>query len=140
MENSILIREVLTRLYTPAPDGYCGDEDNGQTSAWYVFSALGFYSVCPGSDQYVLGAPLFKRRLSIWRMERKFKFLLRRIVIKVVLYKKSNIMVKITVKISWFILRCSMVPTSSFVWGINLIKNVGSIKPIIPIHCQMKNN
>ena len=39
------IREVLTRLYTPAPDGYCGDEDNGQTSAWYVFSALGFYSV-----------------------------------------------------------------------------------------------
>ena len=55
------IREVLTRLYTPAPDGYCGDEDNGQTSAWYVFSALGFYSVCPGSDQYVLGAPLFKK-------------------------------------------------------------------------------
>ena len=42
------------------PDGYCGDEDNGQTSAWYVFSALGFYPVTPATDQYVLGAPLFK--------------------------------------------------------------------------------
>lgn len=53
-------REVMERLYTAAPDGYCGDEDNGQTSAWYVFSALGFYPVCPGTDQYVLGSPLFK--------------------------------------------------------------------------------
>ncbi|MDU1891653.1 MAG: glycoside hydrolase family 92 protein, partial [Dysgonomonas sp.] len=40
--------------------GYCGDEDNGQTSAWYVFSALGFYPVCPGTDEYILGSPLFK--------------------------------------------------------------------------------
>lgn len=55
------LRQVMDRLYTPTPDGYCGDEDNGQTSAWYVFSALGFYPVCPGSDQYVLGAPLFKK-------------------------------------------------------------------------------
>lgn len=54
------VREVLDRLYTPNPDGYCGDEDNGQTSAWYVFSALGFYPVTPGVDEYVLGAPLFK--------------------------------------------------------------------------------
>ncbi len=54
------VREVMDRMYTPNPDGYCGDEDNGQTSAWYVFSALGFYPVCPGSGQYVLGAPLFK--------------------------------------------------------------------------------
>ncbi len=54
-------REVMERLYTPNPDGYCGDEDNGQTSAWYVFSAMGFYPVCPGSDQYVLGAPLFDK-------------------------------------------------------------------------------
>jgi len=51
----------MERLYTPAPDGYCGDEDNGQTSAWYVWSALGFYPVCPGSGEYVLGAPLFKK-------------------------------------------------------------------------------
>lgn len=55
------LRQVMDRLYSPTPDGYCGDEDNGQTSAWYVFSALGFYPVCPGSNQYVLGAPLFKK-------------------------------------------------------------------------------
>ncbi len=55
------VRETMNRMYNPAPDGYCGDEDNGQTSAWYIFSALGFYAVCPGSDQYVMGAPLFKK-------------------------------------------------------------------------------
>ncbi len=55
------LRQVMNRMYTPTPDAYCGDEDNGQTSAWYVFSALGFYPVCPGTDQYVLGAPLFKK-------------------------------------------------------------------------------
>ena len=54
-------RETMNRMYTPEPDGYCGDEDNGQTSAWYVFSALGFYPVAPATDQYVLGAPLFKK-------------------------------------------------------------------------------
>ena len=55
------LREVMNRMYTSAPDGYCGDEDNGQTSAWYVFSALGFYPVCPGTDEYILGAPLFRK-------------------------------------------------------------------------------
>ena len=55
------LREVMNRFYSAAPDGYCGDEDNGQTSAWYVFSALGFYPVCPASDQYIMGAPLFKK-------------------------------------------------------------------------------
>ncbi|EKA82914.1 GH92 family glycosyl hydrolase [Bacteroides fragilis] len=55
------LRQVMDLMYTPGPDGYCGDEDNGQTSAWYVFSALGFYPVCPGTDEYVLGAPLFKK-------------------------------------------------------------------------------
>ncbi len=54
------VREVMNRMYTPNPDGYCGDEDNGQTSAWYVFSALGFYPVAPASGQYAIGAPLFK--------------------------------------------------------------------------------
>jgi putative alpha-1,2-mannosidase len=51
----------MNKLYKPTPDGYCGDEDNGQTSAWYLFSALGFYPVCPATDQYVLGTPLFKK-------------------------------------------------------------------------------
>lgn len=54
-------RETMNRLYKAIPDGYCGDEDNGQTSAWYIFSAMGFYPVCPATDQYVLGAPLFKK-------------------------------------------------------------------------------
>jgi predicted alpha-1,2-mannosidase len=55
------VREVMDRLYTPQADGYCGDEDNGQTSAWYVFSAMGFYPVAPATPEYVIGAPLFKK-------------------------------------------------------------------------------
>lgn len=55
------IRNVITKLYSATPDGYCGDEDNGQTSAWYVFSALGFYPVTPAVDEYVIGSPLFKK-------------------------------------------------------------------------------
>ena len=55
------VREVMDRLYSAKPDGYCGDEDNGQTSAWYVFSALGFYPVCPGADEYAVGSPLFRK-------------------------------------------------------------------------------
>ncbi|NGY37769.1 glycoside hydrolase family 92 protein [Flavobacterium sp. XN-5] len=55
------VRDVLTKLYSATPDGYCGDEDNGQTSAWYVFSSLGFYPVTPGVDEYVIGSPLFKK-------------------------------------------------------------------------------
>ena len=53
-------REIMDKLYNPNADAYCGDEDNGQTSAWYVFSAMGFYPVCPGSNEYALGSPLFK--------------------------------------------------------------------------------
>ncbi|TRZ42041.1 GH92 family glycosyl hydrolase [Robertkochia solimangrovi] len=55
------VRETMDRMYLPGPDGYCGDEDNGQTSAWYVFSAMGFYPVAPATDQYILGTPLFKK-------------------------------------------------------------------------------
>jgi len=55
------IRDVLVNLYSATPDGYCGDEDNGQTSAWYVFSSLGFYPVTPGVNQYVIGSPLFDK-------------------------------------------------------------------------------
>lgn len=53
------IAEVRERLYSSAPDGYPGDEDNGQTSAWYVLSALGFYPVCPASGEYALCKPMF---------------------------------------------------------------------------------
>lgn len=55
------VREVMNRLYFPTPDGLCGDEDNGQTSAWYVFSAMGMYPVNPASDEYVIGSPLFDK-------------------------------------------------------------------------------
>lgn len=55
------VREVMTRLYNSTENGYPGDEDQGQTSSWYVLSALGFYSVCPGTDQYVIGSPLFRK-------------------------------------------------------------------------------
>lgn len=55
------VREIMNRLYKPTPDGYCGDEDNGQTSAWYVFSAMGFYPVCPGRAEYAMGSPLFDK-------------------------------------------------------------------------------
>jgi predicted alpha-1,2-mannosidase len=53
-------RDVMARLYSATPDGYPGDEDNGQTSAWYVFSALGFYPVTPSVGQYAIGSPLFR--------------------------------------------------------------------------------
>ena len=54
-------RNVMDKLYDYTENGYPGDEDQGQTSSWYVLSALGFYSVCPGTDQYVLGSPVFKK-------------------------------------------------------------------------------
>lgn len=53
------VREIMDRMYRPAVDGLCGNDDCGQMSAWYVFTAMGFYPVCPGSDQYVIGAPYF---------------------------------------------------------------------------------
>jgi predicted alpha-1,2-mannosidase len=65
------VRQVMERLYNYTPDGYCGDEDNGQTSAWYVFSALGFYPVTPGTGQYVLGSPLFEKTTVTFEDGRK---------------------------------------------------------------------
>ncbi|MEM9185335.1 MAG: GH92 family glycosyl hydrolase [Planctomycetota bacterium] len=55
------VRRVVDTLYGPGPDGYCGDEDNGQMSAWYLFSTLGFYPVCPGKAGYVIGSPRFPK-------------------------------------------------------------------------------
>jgi predicted alpha-1,2-mannosidase len=65
------VREVLDKLYNYTPDGYCGDEDNGQTSAWYVFSALGFYPVTPGTDEYVFGSPLFSKAILTFENGKK---------------------------------------------------------------------
>jgi len=69
------VRDVMKKLYNYTPDGYCGDEDNGQTSAWYVFSALGFYPVTPGTDQYVFGSPLFRKATLTFENGRKLKII-----------------------------------------------------------------
>jgi predicted alpha-1,2-mannosidase len=55
------VRMILATMYGPGPDGLCGNDDAGQMSAWYVFSSLGFYPVCPGSPRYEIGSPLVKR-------------------------------------------------------------------------------
>lgn len=68
-------REVMSKLYNATENGYPGDEDQGQTSSWYVLSAMGFYSVCPGTDQYVIGSPVF-RKITI-TMEDGKKFIIR---------------------------------------------------------------
>ncbi|RYE18891.1 MAG: glycoside hydrolase family 92 protein, partial [Sphingobacteriaceae bacterium] len=54
-------RDIMYKLYNATENGYPGDEDQGQTSSWYVLSALGFYSVTPGTDEYVMGSPMFKK-------------------------------------------------------------------------------
>ncbi|MEE1253293.1 MAG: GH92 family glycosyl hydrolase [Bacteroidales bacterium] len=56
-----LVRQILTTLYSPKPDGICGNDDVGQMSAWYVMSAMGFYPVCPVDNQYVVASPLFEK-------------------------------------------------------------------------------
>jgi predicted alpha-1,2-mannosidase len=68
------VREVMKRLYNASEDGYPGDEDQGQTSSWYVLSALGFYSVCPGTNQYVLGSPVFSK--TTIKLENGKKFII----------------------------------------------------------------
>ncbi len=70
-KTQVRARQVMDKLYNYTPDGYCGDEDNGQTSAWYVFSALGFYPVTPGTGEYVLGSPLFKKATVTFENGRK---------------------------------------------------------------------
>jgi len=65
----------MKKLYAATPDGYCGDEDNGQTSAWYVFSALGFYPVTPAVDEYVIGSPLFKKATIYLENGRKIQLI-----------------------------------------------------------------
>ena len=65
-------RNVMSRLYNASENGYPGDEDQGQTSSWYVLSALGIYSVCPGTDQYVIGSPVFRKATITLENGRKF--------------------------------------------------------------------
>lgn len=69
------VHEIMNKLYAPTPDGYCGDEDNGQTSAWYVFSAMGMYPVTPATDEYVLSSPLFDEVTLHLPNEKVFKII-----------------------------------------------------------------
>ena len=67
------IRQTMDKLYNPNPGGLCGDEDNGQTSAWYVFSAMGFYPVASGTGEYAIGSPLFKKITLTLENGKKFE-------------------------------------------------------------------
>lgn len=67
------VRRIMKELYGPGPGDLCGDEDTGQMSAWYVFSAMGFYPVCPGQPIYVIGSPLFEKIILNVDNERKFE-------------------------------------------------------------------
>jgi predicted alpha-1,2-mannosidase len=66
------LREIMSKLYNATEDGYPGDEDEGQVSSWYVLSALGIYSVCPGTDQYVIGSPMFNKATITLEDGKKF--------------------------------------------------------------------
>jgi predicted alpha-1,2-mannosidase len=66
------LREVMDKMYNATENGYPGDEDEGQMSSWFVLSAAGFYSVCPGTDQYVIGSPLFKKMTIALENGKKF--------------------------------------------------------------------
>ncbi|MDN3546932.1 GH92 family glycosyl hydrolase [Mucilaginibacter aquaedulcis] len=66
------LREVMDKMYNAGENGYPGDEDEGQMSSWYVLSAAGFYSVCPGTDEYVIGSPAFKKMTITLEDGKKF--------------------------------------------------------------------
>jgi putative alpha-1,2-mannosidase len=53
------VRDIMKIWFNPGPHGFCGDEDNGEESSWYVFSAMGFFPVCPGRPVYDIGSPIF---------------------------------------------------------------------------------
>jgi predicted alpha-1,2-mannosidase len=67
------VRQILETMYQSSPDGLCGNEDCGQMSAWYIFSALGFYPVTPGSDIYIIGTPLFEKATIHLQEDRIFE-------------------------------------------------------------------
>ncbi|MES2454130.1 MAG: GH92 family glycosyl hydrolase [Bacteroidota bacterium] len=66
------VRKIMDKLYNASEKGYPGDEDQGQMSSWYVISALGLYSVCPGTDEYVIGSPVFRKATITLENGKKF--------------------------------------------------------------------
>ncbi|MCF3108121.1 GH92 family glycosyl hydrolase [Niabella sp. CC-SYL272] len=69
------LREIMRKIYNATPSGFPGDEDQGETSSWYVLSALGLYAVCPGTDQYIIGSPLFGKATITLENGKKFTVL-----------------------------------------------------------------
>ena len=116
------VREVLDKLYNYTPDGYCGDEDNGQTSAWYVFSALGFYPVTPGTDQYVFGSPLFKKVTLSFENGK-------RLVIRAPQNSKENIYVR-DIKLNGKVMDKNFISHSQLIKGGTLLFQMGSAPEI----------
>jgi predicted alpha-1,2-mannosidase len=116
------VREVLDKLYNYTPDGYCGDEDNGQTSAWYVFSALGFYPVTPGTDQYVFGSPLFKRVTLSFENGK-------RLVIRAPQNSKENIYVR-DIKLNGKVMNKNFISHSQLIKGGTLLFQMGAAPEI----------
>lgn len=66
------VRQIMKRLYNSSEKGFPGDEDQGGMSSWYILSALGIYSVCPGTDQYVIGSPVFRKAVITLENGNKF--------------------------------------------------------------------
>ena len=83
-----MVRKIMTELYTSKPDGLCGNEDCGQMSAWYVLSSIGFYPVCPGSNRYSIGYPMFDK--ATVQLENGKQFVVRK-------EGKGNNVLKVTV-------------------------------------------
>jgi len=73
------VRKIMETMYGSGPDGLCGNEDCGQMSAWFIFSALGFYPVTPGTDTYVIGTPLFERAQIRLPQDRTFEIIAHRV-------------------------------------------------------------
>ncbi len=67
-----IVHQIVTKLYTDKPNGLCGNDDCGQMSAWYVLSAMGFYPVCPGDNEYIIGTPLFDKVIINTGGKKKF--------------------------------------------------------------------
>ncbi len=112
------VRDVLDKLYNYTPDGYCGDEDNGQTSAWYVFSAIGFYPVTPGTDEYVFGSPLFTKVTLNFENGKK-------LVIRAPENNKENIYVQ-NIKLNGGVLDKNYIKHSQLIKGGTLVFQMGS--------------
>jgi predicted alpha-1,2-mannosidase len=111
-------REVMDKLYNYTPDGYCGDEDNGQTSAWYVFSALGFYPVTPGTGEYVFGSPLFTTMTLSFDNGKK-------LTIRAPQNSKENVYVR-SIKLNGKLLKQNFVTHADLLKGGTMIFNMGA--------------